>query len=78
MGKVAGAGVHAVLLDPQGAPGHCPGREDVKEGIIAYRIAVHATDIARIRAGIHDSRGRAFLGCYRIDLEEAVRALART
>ena len=58
--------------------GRRPGREDVKEGIIAYKIAVHAADIARIRAGIHDSRGRAFLGCYRIDLEEAVRALART
>src|ERR1017187_2760996 len=58
--------------------GRRPGREDVKEGIIAYKIAVHAADIARIRAGIHDSRGRAFLSCYRIDLEEAVRALART
>jgi thiamine biosynthesis protein ThiC len=50
----------------------------MKEGIIAYKIAAHAADIARIRSGIHDSRGRAFLGCYRIDLEEAVRALART
>lgn len=49
----------------------------MKEGIIAYKIAVHAADIARIRAGIHDSRGRAFLSCYRIYLEEAVRALAR-
>ena len=58
--------------------GRRPGREDVKEGIIAYKIAVHAADIARIRAGIHDSRGRAFLSCYRIYLEDAVRALART
>ena len=39
-----------------------------RRGIIAYKIAVHAADIARIRAGIHDSRGRAFLSCYRIDL----------
>ena len=34
----------------------CPGRKDVKEGIIAYKIAVHAADIARIRTGSSRSR----------------------
>jgi phosphomethylpyrimidine synthase len=40
-----------------------PNREDVKAGIMAYRIAAHAADIARHRPGAHDlSRAR-----YRFD-----------
>src|SRR5579884_3827110 len=31
-----------------------PNREDVKQGIIAYRIAAHAADVARHRAGARD------------------------
>ena len=36
--------------DTQGALG-LPNKEDVKQGLIAYRIAAHAADIARHRPG---------------------------
>ena len=33
-------------VTPEGAPGDCRTRGDVKDGIIAYKIAAHAADIA--------------------------------
>ena len=55
-----------------------PNVDDVRQGIIAYKIAAHAADIARHRPGARDrddelSRARA-----RLRLEEAVRAVARS
>ena len=54
-----------------------PNREDVKQGIIAYKIAAHAADVARQRPGARDSRRRAFPRALPLRLEPAVRAFAR-
>ena len=54
-----------------------PNRDDVKAGIIAYKIAAHAADIARHRPGVARSRRRAFARPLPLRLEGAVRALAR-
>jgi phosphomethylpyrimidine synthase len=32
----------------------CPTRNDVKQGVIAYKIAAHAADVARHRPGARD------------------------
>jgi phosphomethylpyrimidine synthase len=44
-----------------------PDREDVKQGIIAYRIAAHAADIARHRPGVRDRDDELSRARYRFD-----------
>jgi phosphomethylpyrimidine synthase len=44
-----------------------PNREDVKQGIIAYRIAAHAADIARKRPGARDRDDELSRARYRFD-----------
>jgi phosphomethylpyrimidine synthase len=44
-----------------------PGREDVKAGIIAYKIAAHAADIARRRPGARDRDDEISRARYRFD-----------
>ena len=38
---------HALLRHPQGTPRPPPNRDDVKTGVITYRIAAHAADLAK-------------------------------
>ncbi len=44
-----------------------PNREDVKQGIIAYKIAAHAADIARHRPGARDRDDQLSRARYRFD-----------
>jgi phosphomethylpyrimidine synthase len=44
-----------------------PNREDVKAGIIAYKIAAHAADIARHRPGVRDRDDEISRARYRFD-----------
>jgi phosphomethylpyrimidine synthase len=44
-----------------------PNREDVKAGIIAYKIAAHAADIARRRPGVRDRDDEISRARYRFD-----------
>ena len=44
-----------------------PNKEDVKQGIIAYKIAAHAADIARRRAGARDRDDELSRARYRFD-----------
>jgi phosphomethylpyrimidine synthase len=44
-----------------------PNREDVKQGIIAYRIAAHAADVARKRPGTRDRDDELSRARYRFD-----------
>ncbi|MEK7409344.1 MAG: phosphomethylpyrimidine synthase ThiC, partial [Acidobacteriota bacterium] len=44
-----------------------PNREDVKQGIIAYKIAAHAADIARLRPGARDRDDELSRARYRFD-----------
>ncbi len=44
-----------------------PDREDVKQGIIAYKIAAHAADIARRRPGVRDRDDELSRARYRFD-----------
>jgi phosphomethylpyrimidine synthase len=44
-----------------------PNREDVKQGIIAYKIAAHAADIARHRPGVRDRDDELSRARYRFD-----------
>jgi phosphomethylpyrimidine synthase len=44
-----------------------PNREDVKAGIIAYKIAAHAADIARHRPGVRDRDDELSRARYRFD-----------
>ncbi len=46
-----------------------PNREDVKQGIIAYKIAAHAADIARHRPGARDRDDELSRARYRVRLE---------
>ena len=55
-----------------------PNREDVKQGIIAYKIAAHAADIARHRPGARDRDDALSPRPLPLRLEQAVRALARS
>jgi phosphomethylpyrimidine synthase len=47
-----------------------PNREDVKAGIIAYKIAAHAADIARHRPGVRDRDDALSRARYRFDWKE--------
>jgi len=55
-----------VLRDAQGTPGPA-NREDVKAGIIAYKIAAHAADVARKRPGVRDRDDELSRARYRFD-----------
>ena len=50
-----------------------PNREDVKQGIIAYKIAAHAADVARHRKGARDRDDRIFARALQLRLAAAVR-----
>ena len=54
-----------------------PEREDVKQGVIAYKIAAHAADIARKRPGAQDRDDALSPGPLRVRLERAVPPVAR-
>ena len=54
-----------------------PDAEDVRQGIIAYKIAAHAADVARHRPGARDRDDALVPRALRLRLEGAVRALAR-
>ncbi len=55
-----------------------PNEKDVKDGIIAYKIAAHAADLARHRPGAQDRDNATQLRALQIRLGEAVCALARS
>jgi phosphomethylpyrimidine synthase len=44
-----------------------PNREDVKQGLIAYKIAAHAADVARHRPGVRDRDDELSRARYRFD-----------
>jgi phosphomethylpyrimidine synthase len=50
-----------------------PNREDVKQGIIAYKIAAHAADVARKRPGARDRDDALSRARYRFDWKEQFR-----
>jgi phosphomethylpyrimidine synthase len=50
-----------------------PNREDVREGVIAYRIAAHAADIARGRPGARDRDDALSRARFRFDWNEQFR-----
>ena len=54
-----------------------PEREDVKQGMIAYKIAAHAADVARKRPRRAGSRRRPLAGPLRLRLERAIPPVAR-
>ncbi|MGH9524667.1 MAG: phosphomethylpyrimidine synthase ThiC, partial [Terriglobales bacterium] len=47
-----------------------PNREDVKQGLIAYKIAAHAADIARHRPGARDRDDALSFARYTFDWEK--------
>ncbi len=47
-----------------------PNREDVKQGIIAYKIAAHAADLARHRPGARDRDDALSRARYRFDWKQ--------
>ncbi len=53
-----------------------PNREDVKAGIIAYKIAAHAADVARHRPGVRDRDDELSRARYTLRLEPTVRSVA--
>ena len=54
-----------------------PNEKDVKDGIIAYKIAAHAADIARGTSGCARPRRRVQLRAVQVRLGETVCAVAR-
>ena len=54
-----------------------PDRDDVKEGVITYKIAAHAADLAQGPSGGADPRRRALARALRLPLERPVQPLAR-
>ena len=55
-----------------------PEKEDVKQGVIAYKIAAHAADVARHRPGARDRDDALSPGPLRLRLERAVPPVARS
>ncbi len=55
-----------------------PDRDDVKAGVIAYRIAAHAADLAKGHPGAQLARRCAVPGAVRVPLARPVRAVARS
>ena len=54
-----------------------PNKDDVRQGVIAYKIAAHAADIARGRKNARERDDELSQGPLRVRLEPAVRAVAR-
>ena len=54
-----------------------PNAEDVRQGVIAYKIAAHAADIARGRPGARDRDDALVTGALCVRLERAVPTVAR-
>ena len=54
-----------------------PNKDDVRQGVIAYKIAAHAGDIARGRKNARNRDDELSQGPLRVRLEPAVRAVAR-
>ena len=54
-----------------------PNREDVKQGIIAYKIAAHAADIARHRPGARDRDDELSRARYNFDWNRQFELVAR-
>ena len=54
-----------------------PNEEDVKQGLIAYKIAAHAADIARHRPGARDRDDALSRARYKFDWKEQVPSLDR-
>ena len=54
-----------------------PNANDVREGVIAYKIAAHAADVARGRKGARDRDDALVAGTLRVRLEGAVPPLTR-
>ena len=54
-----------------------PNKDDVRQGVIAYKIAAHAGDIARGRKNARERDDELSQGPLRVRLERAVRAVAR-
>ena len=52
-----------------------PNPEDVKQGVIAYKIAAHAADVARHRPGARDRDDAYKLCAVSVRLEQTVRAI---
>jgi phosphomethylpyrimidine synthase len=50
-----------------------PNREDVKQGVIAYKIAAHAADLARHRPGSRDRDDRLSKARFEFDWQEQFR-----
>ena len=46
-----------------------PNEEDVKQGVIAYKISAHAADVARGRKGAQDRDDALSKGTFRVRLE---------
>ena len=55
-----------------------PNAEDVKQGVIAYKIAAHAADVARHRPGARDRDDALVVRAISVRLEQAVRVVARS
>ena len=55
-----------------------PEREDVKQGMIAYKIAAHAADIARKRPGAQDRDDALSRARFAFDWNEQFRLVARS
>ena len=53
-----------------------PNRKDVKDGVIAYKIAAHAADLAKGHAGRADARRRAVARALRVSLAGSVQPVA--
>jgi len=63
--------VDAVLRDAEGASGPAECR-DVKQGVIAYKIAAHAADVARHRPGARDRDDAFVVRTLPVRLEQAI------
>ena len=55
-----------------------PNKDDVKDGIIAYKIAAHAADLAKGHPGRADPRQRAVQGALRVPLGGPVQPRPRS
>ena len=54
-----------------------PDKNDVKEGIITYKLAAHAADLAKGHPGAQDPRQRAVQGALRVPLGRPVQPRPR-
>ena len=68
----------ALLRHAQGAPRACPNRKDVKDGVIAYKIAAHAADLAKGHPGAQQRDDALSQGALRVPLGGPVQPVARS